>query len=89
MKLYCSVLLLFAIRGCASINYDLFIFNWGSVCFKDETYWKVIDKFFDPLEFIDVRFITEPNSTAPNNPLISLFLQKLMTSKSNKLYIFA
>lgn len=73
--------LFLAIKETSSINFDLYIFNWGSICFRNDTYWKVVDKFFDPLDFIDVKFIATSNSTIQNHPVFSLFLKNLSESE--------
>lgn len=84
MKLHSSILLvfslLFVIRQSTSINFDLFSLT-VKICFRDDTYWKLIDQFFDPLVIMDIRYITEPNSTEHNNPRVDDFLRKLMKSK--------
>lgn len=84
MKLHRSILLvfslLFVIRQGTSINFDLFNLEI-KMCFKDDTYWNLIDQFFDPLVIMDVRHITEPNSTEHNSPRVDTFLRKLMISK--------
>lgn len=87
--LFCVILFLlaFGITKTESLNLDLFLEKSEQNCrIANEQYWQVIYKFFDPLDFIDVRYIEDSNTGNWTDSVTSDFLKKISESKVEIFY---
>lgn len=87
--LLCVILFLlaFGISETESLNFDLFLQKSEQNCrIANEKYWQVIYRFFDRLDFIDVRYIEESNTGNWTDSVTSDFLKKNSESKVETFY---